>query len=151
LRHQWRIIIIKKDENHRCHSSFDYIAIPLEIQQYTITMKHPANIDNDTTNSDAVVVEYVKLVSAEGHEFYLDRSIAMQGSQTIRTMLEGSFREAHDQVIRFPDISGYILDRVVQYLIYKAQHCHSSHRLPEFPIEPELALELLIASKYLDC
>jgi hypothetical protein len=94
---------------------------------------------------------YVKLVSAEGHEFFLDRDIAMASSTTIRTMLEGQFREAQDNIIRFPDIAGYILERVVRYLHYKAQYSNSSARIPDFMIEPEVALELLIASKYLDC
>lgn len=66
-------------------------------------------------------------------------------------MLEGEFREARDNVIQFPAIDGYILERVVRYLHYKAQHTNSSARIPDFPIEPEVALELLIAAKYLDC
>jgi hypothetical protein len=94
---------------------------------------------------------YVKLVSAEGHEFFLDREIAMASSTTIRTMLEGQFREAQDNIIRFPDIAGYILERVVRYLHYKSQYSNSSARIPDFMIEPEVALELLIAAKYLDC
>lgn len=94
---------------------------------------------------------YVKLVSAEGHEFFLDKEIAMASSKTIRTMLEGQFREAQDNIIRFPDIAGYILERVVRYLHYKAEYSHSNARIPEFMIEPEIALELLIAAKYLDC
>mmetsp|Transcript_18526 Transcript_18526/g.26166 ORF Transcript_18526/g.26166 Transcript_18526/m.26166 type:complete len:118 (-) Transcript_18526:2220-2573(-) len=94
---------------------------------------------------------YVKLVSAEGHEFFVERKIAIAGSVTIRTMLEGQFRESKENIIRFPDITGYILERVVKYLCYKAQHSHSTTRIPEFTIEPEIALELMIASKYLDC
>mmetsp|Transcript_80688 Transcript_80688/g.121268 ORF Transcript_80688/g.121268 Transcript_80688/m.121268 type:complete len:102 (+) Transcript_80688:101-406(+) len=94
---------------------------------------------------------YVKLVSAEGHEFFLDRDIAMAASTTIRTMLEGQFREAQDNIIRFPDITGYILERVVRYLHYKSQYTNASMRIPDFTIEPEVALELLIAAKYLDC
>ena len=96
--------------------------------------------------------KYVKLISAEGHEFYVERKIAMAGSGTIRTMLEGHFfRESNENLIRFPDISSHILERVVGYIYYKAQHSQSTTRIPEFPIEPEIALELLIASKYLDC
>ena len=94
---------------------------------------------------------YVKLVSAEGHEFFMDKEIAMASSTTIRTMLEGQFREAQDNIIQFPDIASYILERVVRYLHYKAQYSNSSARIPDFMIEPEVALELLIAAKYLDC
>ena len=94
---------------------------------------------------------YVKLVSAEGHEFFVDREIAMASSSTIRTMLEGQFREAQDNIISFPDISCYILERVVRYLHYNSQYSNSTVRIPDFMIEPEVALELLIAAKYLDC
>ena len=101
--------------------------------------------------SDDEKKEYVKLVSAEGHEFFVEKQIAMSSSTTIRTMLEGQFREAEDNVITFPDITGYILERVVRYLHYKAHYRNSSARIPDFMIEPEVALELLIAAKYLDC
>mmetsp|Transcript_15703 Transcript_15703/g.43375 ORF Transcript_15703/g.43375 Transcript_15703/m.43375 type:complete len:105 (-) Transcript_15703:501-815(-) len=94
---------------------------------------------------------YVKLISAEGHEFFVDKEIAMKSSTTIRTMLEGHFREAQDNIVRFPDISSYILEKVVKYLHYKVQHTDSKLRVPDFPIEPEIALELLIAAKYLEC
>lgn len=95
--------------------------------------------------------KYVKLVSAEGNEFFVERKIAVASSGTIRTMLESKFRESQENVINFPDISGYILERVVRYLHYKAQYSHSTTRIPEFNIEPEIALELMIAAKYLDC
>ncbi|EEC51730.1 predicted protein [Phaeodactylum tricornutum CCAP 1055/1] len=100
---------------------------------------------------DAEAIAFVKLVSADGHEFLMARTVAIASSKTIRLMLEGSFREAQDNVIRFPDIAGYVLERVVKYLHYKTQHSTSTSRIPEFAIEPEVALELLIAAKYLDC
>ena len=93
--------------------------------------------------------KYIKLVSAEGMEFYLERRVAL-GSGTIRTMLEGQFRESNENVCRFPAISGRILERVVRYLHYKMQYSKSTSRIPEFSIEPEVALELMIAAKYLD-
>lgn len=102
------------------------------------------------SSSDSEIT-YVKLISAEGHEFYLDRQVAISASNTIRLMLEGSFREAQDNVIRFPDLASYVLERVIKYFHYKAQHTNSSARLPQFVIEPEIALELLLAAKYLDC
>ena len=103
-------------------------------------------------SEDGEEAKYVKLVSAEGHEFFLEREVACASSTTIRTMLEGGkFRESAENVISFPEISGYILERVVKYLHYKDQYSHSTTRIPEFPIEPEVALELMIASKYLDC
>ena len=104
----------------------------------------------DEENNDSERV-YVKLVSAEGHEMFLDRSIAIAASGTIRTTLEGPFREAQDNVIHLPEITTSILERVVRYMHYKAKYSNARDRIPEFTIEPEYALELLIASKYLDC
>mmetsp|Transcript_70 Transcript_70/g.107 ORF Transcript_70/g.107 Transcript_70/m.107 type:complete len:119 (+) Transcript_70:186-542(+) len=108
------------------------------------------NNNNDDDDNDN---KYVKLISAEGFEFYVERSVAMAGSGTIKTMLDqGSFfRESSENLIRFPDIAGCILEKVVRYLLYKHQHGQSTTRIPEFSIEPEMALELMIASKYLDC
>lgn len=104
---------------------------------------------NGTMSQDETV--YVVLISAEGHEFYVERKIAMGGSGTIKAMLEGTFRESNENLIRFPAISGLILERVVRYLHYKTQNKHSNARIPEFNIEPEVALELMIAAKFLDC
>eukprot|EP00560_Eucampia_antarctica_P002409 CAMPEP_0197833450 /NCGR_PEP_ID=MMETSP1437-20131217/19081_1 /TAXON_ID=49252 ORGANISM="Eucampia antarctica, Strain CCMP1452" /NCGR_SAMPLE_ID=MMETSP1437 /ASSEMBLY_ACC=CAM_ASM_001096 /LENGTH=108 /DNA_ID=CAMNT_0043437521 /DNA_START=136 /DNA_END=462 /DNA_ORIENTATION=+ len=104
--------------------------------------------EGGSSNEDCV---YVKLVSAEGYEMFVQRDIAIAGSTTMKAMLEGQFRESEDNVIRFPDISGIVLEKVVQYLHYKVKHSKSSGRLPEFPIQPEIALELCVAANYLQC
>jgi elongin-C len=75
-------------------------------------------MDQDDSSNE---LQFVKLVSAEGSEFYIDRRVAMSSSKTIRTMLEGQFREAQDNVIKFPEISNYILERVLQYLYYQSR------------------------------
>ncbi len=64
---------------------------------------------------------------------------------------KGNFRESEDNVIRFPEIEGLILEKVIKYLYYKKQHLKSKGTIPEFKIEPEIALELLVASNYLQC
>eukprot|EP00568_Trieres_chinensis_P009365 CAMPEP_0183294976 /NCGR_PEP_ID=MMETSP0160_2-20130417/3096_1 /TAXON_ID=2839 ORGANISM="Odontella Sinensis, Strain Grunow 1884" /NCGR_SAMPLE_ID=MMETSP0160_2 /ASSEMBLY_ACC=CAM_ASM_000250 /LENGTH=105 /DNA_ID=CAMNT_0025456371 /DNA_START=55 /DNA_END=372 /DNA_ORIENTATION=+ len=94
---------------------------------------------------------YVKLVSAEGCEIFVERGVAIGGSETMKAMLEGQFMESEENVIRFPDIASHILEKVVQYLHYKAQNNDSPTRIPEFKIEPEIALELLVAANYLNC
>ncbi|OQS06752.1 transcription elongation factor B polypeptide 1 [Thraustotheca clavata] len=93
--------------------------------------------------------EYVKLVSAEGHEFYVARKCALV-SGTIKAMLLGQFSESKGE-IRFPDISAPILEKVIQYLYYKKRYSNSNARIPEFNIEPEMSLELLMAANYLEC
>ncbi|GMF12091.1 unnamed protein product [Phytophthora lilii] len=109
------------------------------------------------------------LRSAEGHEIYISRKCAMV-SGTIRAMLSGAciatlvlatcigadcvcagqFTESKGE-ITFTDISAPILEKVSQYMYYKTQYSDSTSRLPEFVIEPEIAMELLMAANYLDC
>ena len=37
------------------------------------------------------------------------------------------------------------------YFTYKVRYTNSSTEIPEFPIAPEIALELLMAANFLDC
>ncbi len=93
--------------------------------------------------------QFIKLKSAEGHEFFVDRRCALI-SGTIKTMLSGQFAESRGEV-SFPEIPAAVLEKLIQYLYYKVRYTNSSTRIPEFNIEPEMALELLIAAGYLDC
>jgi elongin-C len=101
----------------------------------------------DSDNGTQTVM--IKLISGEGHEFFVDRRCAMV-SGTIKAMLSGQFAESRGEV-RFPEIPGVVLERVIQYLYYKVRYTHSTQRVPNFEVEPEIALELLMASNYLDC
>jgi transcription elongation factor B subunit 1 len=65
-------------------------------------------------------------------------------------MLQGSFKESQQNSITFPEISTPILEKTIQYCCYKVRYNNSTTRVPEFVIEPEIALELLISSNYLD-
>lgn len=69
---------------------------------------------------------------------------------TIKAMLSRQFAESRGE-IHFPEIPGLVLEKLIQYLHYKVRYTNSSARIPEFQIEPEIALELLIAAGYLDC
>jgi len=95
----------------------------------------------------------VKLISAEGFEFVIDRKAAMV-SNTIRNMLNstGSFQEVSSGEVRFPEISTPILEKICQYFHHKLRYSIPPNQkdVPEFKIEPEIALELLMASNYLD-
>eukprot|EP00953_Heterococcus_sp_UTEX-ZZ885_P028143 15017-Heterococcus_DN1.PRE.4 len=93
--------------------------------------------------------QYVKLISAEKAEFWVDRDCVMI-SGTIKAMLSGSFAESKGE-ISFAEIRTVILEKVIQYMYYKVRYTNSKVRTPEFNIEPELALELLMAANFLDC
>ena len=62
----------------------------------------------------------------------------------------GQFTESSGE-IKFPEISTPILEKVIQYFYYKLRYTNSQVRIPEFQIDPEMALELLMASNFLDC
>ena len=95
--------------------------------------------------------ETVKLISAEGWVFVLDRKVAMV-SNTIKNMLssQGSFTETELGEINFPDIPTPVLEKVCQYFHYKTRYTNSTTFIPEFKIEPDLALDLLMAANFLD-
>jgi elongin-C len=81
---------------------------------------------------DETDVRYVKLVSAEGLEFFLDREVARAHSGTLRKMLDSQFKEATDNIIMLPEMSGHILEGVVFYLHYKQQYSNATGRIPEY-------------------
>ena len=100
-------------------------------------------------DEDESKLAMIKLISAEGHEFYCDRRCS-QVSGTIKAMLQSQFAESRGEV-RFPEIPGVILEKVIQYLYYKVRYTNSTQRIPNFDLAPEIALELLMAANYLDC
>ena len=62
----------------------------------------------------------------------------------------GNFSEAQQGEIKFPEISAKVLEKTVQYFYYKLKYTNHQGPLPEFKIEPEQALELLMAANFLD-
>lgn len=95
---------------------------------------------------------YVKLVSSDGHEFIVKRDHALT-SGTIKAMLSGpgQFSEHETNEINFREIPSHVLQKVCMYFTYKVRYTNSSTEIPEFPIAPEIALELLMAANFLDC
>jgi len=95
---------------------------------------------------------YVKLVSSDGFEFIIKREYALT-SGTIKAMLSGpgQFAENETNEVKFREILSHVLEKVCHYFSYKVRYTNSSTEIPEFPIQPELALELLMAANFLDC
>uniref|UniRef100_A0A0B6Y8Q5 Elongin-C n=1 Tax=Arion vulgaris TaxID=1028688 RepID=A0A0B6Y8Q5_9EUPU len=96
--------------------------------------------------------QYVKLISSDGHEFIVKRDYALT-SGTIKAMLSGpgQFSEHENNEINFREIPSHVLQKVCMYFTYKVRYTNSSTEIPEFPIAPEIALELLMAANFLDC
>ena len=59
------------------------------------------------------------------------------------TFQSGTFTEQEFGEINFREISTPILEKVIQYFHYKLKYTNSTTEIPEFPIEPEIALELV--------
>ena len=78
------------------------------------------------------------------------RRVHASSLMRLALLCAGQFTESKGE-ITFPDISAPILEKVSQYMYYKTQYSDSTSRLPEFAIEPEIAMELLMAANYLDC
>lgn len=55
----------------------------------------------------------------------------------------GTFTEQQQGEITFREISTPILEKVSKYFYFKLRYTNSSSEIPEFPIEPEIALELV--------
>ncbi|KAJ5069928.1 elongin-c [Anaeramoeba ignava] len=101
-------------------------------------------IENDSNE------ETITLVSSDQKNFQIPKSAALL-SGTIKTMLTGpgNFKEQQTGIINLPKIRGEILAKVVEYLLYKFKYEDTPER-PEFKVETETALELLMAAHYLE-
>ncbi|CAL4982427.1 unnamed protein product [Urochloa decumbens] len=108
----------------------------------------PAPREAEDEEEDAGGV--VKLISAEGFEFVVDKKAAMVPN-TLRNMLTspGGFSETRQGEVRFPEIPTHILEKICQYF-YWSLHYSRGQETTEFPIEPEITLDLMMAANYLD-
>uniref|UniRef100_T1IMM9 Elongin-C n=1 Tax=Strigamia maritima TaxID=126957 RepID=T1IMM9_STRMM len=95
---------------------------------------------------------YIKLISSDNHEFIIKREHAFQ-SGTIKAMLDGpgQYSEYEINEVNFREISSLVLQKVCHYLAYRAKYTNSSVEIPQFEMEPEITIELLMAANFLDC
>eukprot|EP00053_Salpingoeca_punica_P003092 m.41162 g.41162 ORF g.41162 m.41162 type:complete len:107 (-) comp11971_c0_seq1:228-548(-) len=95
--------------------------------------------------------EFVVLISSDGFEYYVPKKYALE-AETIRSMLDGAgqFVENERNEIVFRDIPSHIMERVCVFLHYRARYHNPTSEVPEFAIQPEIALELLMAANFLD-
>lgn len=90
----------------------------------------------------------IKLVSAEGFEFVIDRKAAII-SNTLKSMLSssGSYTENELGEVKFPEISTPVLEKVCEFFYWSLQFSNGIET--EFDIEPEITSELMMAANYL--
>ncbi|KAL7902615.1 BTB/POZ protein [Trichoderma sp. SZMC 28014] len=106
---------------------------------------HSATEDDDVSGPS----KYVTLVSGDGFEFVVLREAA-KISPIIKGMLDprSQFAEAKDARCVFQEMSGLVLDKVVEYFHYWYRY-KDSEDVPDMDIPVELCLELLAAADYL--
>ena len=99
----------------------------------------------------------ITLVSADGDEFVVEYGL-VSASSMLRRMLnsKGNFLEQRTQVIKLSMIPTSTLERVLEYCKHRRRHVGSSNpetgyeEMPTFEIKSDEALELLLASSFLD-
>lgn len=95
---------------------------------------------------------YVKSLSSNGHEFIVKGEHAStSGTRKAMWSSPGQFAENGTNEVNFREIPSHVLSKVCMYFTYKVRYTNSSTEIPEFPIAPEIALELLMAANFLDC
>ncbi|KAI1815655.1 POZ domain-containing protein [Poronia punctata] len=93
--------------------------------------------------------KYITLASSDGYEFVVLREAAMV-SPIIKSMLDpkSQFAEARTGRCVFEEISGMVLEKVVEYMQYWYKY-RDSENVPDMDIPVELCLELLMAGDFL--
>lgn len=96
--------------------------------------------------------ETIKLISSDGEEFIVDKSIVLAGSNTLNSMLSnsGDFEESGGE-ITLREINGKTLEIVIQYFYFKKQYANATGEIPEFKVTPDDAIPVLLAANFLDC
>jgi len=100
---------------------------------------------------NAVSKDWVRMYSAEGHEFTVGLEEANRSGTLLNILKMHTAVEAITHTVRFSTIRTHILEKIAQYFYYKVRYTNSTSVIPDFPIEPEIALEILMASNLLDC
>ena len=94
--------------------------------------------------------KYVTLVSAEGFEYVVDYEAACVSNMIKNLDLRGRLQRARVQQNQVPRDHGRHPREGVPVLLLQVAAHEQQEALPQFPLPPEMALELLMAANYLD-
>mmetsp|Transcript_75526 Transcript_75526/g.161807 ORF Transcript_75526/g.161807 Transcript_75526/m.161807 type:complete len:117 (-) Transcript_75526:101-451(-) len=114
-----------------------------------MTAMGPSEFDNPHLDP-AESFSYLKLISADGHQFFLDRRIAYECDTFRKWVEQDHFKEGQTNEIKLPTITGKLLEKVIEYLYYKYKYTDSKVAIPEFPIDDDVVLDLLLVANYLN-
>lgn len=105
--------------------------------------------------SDLRLDEIIKIIVADGVVFYLEKRYADM-SHNIKAGLGCNSIESISKEFLFPEIQPSVMEKVIQYFHYKFKYQQLLERdmikisqVPKFDLEPEMALDVLIAASYL--
>jgi transcription elongation factor B subunit 1 len=71
--------------------------------------------------------------------------------RSVRHPCAGNFQETESRTVHLAEIPARVLEKCCQYFYFKLRYANTPAKsVPEFKVPPEMALELLMASNYLD-
>mmetsp|Transcript_31446 Transcript_31446/g.90168 ORF Transcript_31446/g.90168 Transcript_31446/m.90168 type:complete len:114 (-) Transcript_31446:178-519(-) len=108
-----------------------------------------SGIDNPH-HDPAESFSYLKIVSADGHHFYLDRRIAYECDFFRKTAEQEPVKDGQPQELPPLKVTGKLLEKVIEYLYYRYKYTDSKVAIPEFPIDDDVVLDLLLVANDLN-
>ncbi|GFT12508.1 elongin-C [Nephila pilipes] len=99
---------------------------------------------------------YVKIISYDSHNFYMKRqyivtSKAIQKMLDIPPLASDQDKPVEENEVKIGDYSSLIIQKICQYFAYKARYFEGPIEIPNFDIDLDIALQLLLAANFLDC
>merc|ERR1711879_255617 len=92
--------------------------------------------------------KYLKLISAEGHEFIIEKEVS-RCSGFLRRILEskGAWEENTEPMakVHLQKITTSVLEHVIQYMYYKKANDNVDGAVPPFDIQKDKVVPLLLA------
>jgi transcription elongation factor B subunit 1 len=76
---------------------------------------------------------HIKLISADGHTFFLDRRIAFECDFFKKMVEQEGFLEGTEGN-KLKTINGKLLEKVIEYLYYRYKYTDSKEPIPSIPI-----------------
>lgn len=122
-----------------------------------------------TTVATTTKIEYVKLLASDDTEFTVDKRVALM-SVTIKNMLEDlEGPDQNENPIPLPNVTGTVLDKVIEYCKYHLEHPETSTTPNEaerkedkrtdnilpwdmtyMKVEQKTIFDIILAANYLD-
>ena len=95
-------------------------------------------------------LELITLISSDDRKFHLQKKIAYVSGFLSNILQSGTdFKDTKNNEIKFTNIRGKVLDRVIDFMHYNYLYKDYPKEPPHFEISDDILIELLIASDFL--